>query len=235
MIILENISKSYGKNEVLKNINLKIADSESVAILGSNGSGKTTLVEIISGVLKPNNGHVYFVDHNNEKVHKKIGVQFQDGYWPAGTTPMDLIKFYKGKSYLTTVEGQHLIDAFELKNILKKDIASLSGGQRQRFNCFLSILNDPEILVLDELITGLDLKMQIRLVNFFKEWKQLKKINLLIVSHTPEEVEMLCDRVIILKDGLVYLNQNIDTILQEFGTLRKMLIKYFEEEVGYEE
>ncbi len=72
---------------------------------------------------------------------------------------MDLIKFYKGRGYLTTPEGQKLIEIFELKNLLKKEISALSGGQRQRFNCFLSILNDPEILVLDELVTGLDLKM----------------------------------------------------------------------------
>ncbi len=67
---------------------------------------------------------------------------------------------------------------------MKKEISLLSGGQRQRFNCFLSILNDPEILILDELVTGLDLKMQIKLVNFIKSWKEIKKINLLIVSHT---------------------------------------------------
>ncbi|WP_342260523.1 hypothetical protein [Spiroplasma endosymbiont of Notiophilus biguttatus] len=62
---------------------------------------------------------------------------------------------------------------------MKKEISLLSGGQIQRFNCFLSILNDPEILILDELVTGLDLKMQIKLVNFIKSWKEIKKINLL--------------------------------------------------------
>ncbi|BET38030.1 hypothetical protein [Spiroplasma ixodetis] len=87
---------------------------------------------------------------------------------------------------------------------MKKEIFLLSVGQRQRFNCFLSILNDPEILILDELVTGLDLKMQIKLVNFIKSWKEIKKINLLIVSHTPEEVELLCDRVVILKNGEIY-------------------------------
>nr|WP_281749655.1 ATP-binding cassette domain-containing protein [Spiroplasma ixodetis] len=66
-----------------------------------------------------------------------------------------------------------------MNDILKKEISLLSGGQRQRFNCFLSILNDPEILILDELVTGLDLKMQIKLVNFIKSWKEIKKINLL--------------------------------------------------------
>ncbi|WP_338966563.1 MULTISPECIES: ABC transporter ATP-binding protein [unclassified Spiroplasma] len=202
--------------------------------LGANGSGKTTLVEIISGVLKPSTGKVMFFNDKYEKIKKTIGVQFQDGYWPSGTTPIDLIKFYKGRGYLTTLEGQTLIDAFELKNLLKKEISSLSGGQRQRFNCFLSIINDPEILVLDELVTGLDLKMQIKLVNFLKRWKDEKKINLLIVSHTPEEVELLCDRVLLLKDGEIYSDQPITEIIKNNGSLRKVLVNYFEDVVGYE-
>ncbi|UNF61737.1 ATP-binding cassette domain-containing protein [Spiroplasma poulsonii] len=68
MIILENISKHYGKNHVLKDINLEIKESESVAFLGANGSGKTTLVEIISGVLKPSTGKVMFVNDKYEKI-----------------------------------------------------------------------------------------------------------------------------------------------------------------------
>ncbi|WP_425379410.1 ATP-binding cassette domain-containing protein [Spiroplasma endosymbiont of Stenodema calcarata] len=227
MIVLENINKNYGKNHILKDINLQIKESESVAFLGANGSGKTTLVEIISGVLKPSTGKVKFVNNKQEKVKKTIGVQFQDGYWPSGTTPIDLIKFYKGRGYLKTLEGQKLIDVFELKYLLKKEISALSGGQRQRFNCFLSILNDPDILVLDELVTGLDLKMQIKLVNFLKEWKTERKVNLLIVSHTPEEVELLCDRVLLLKDGEIYSDQLITEIIKNNGSLRKMLINYF--------
>ncbi len=74
MIILENISKNYGKNQVLKNINLEIPASQSLAILGANGSGKTTLVEIISQVLKPTSGKVLFLDDVGKKVSRKICV-----------------------------------------------------------------------------------------------------------------------------------------------------------------
>ena len=231
MIILQDISKSYGKNQVLKNINLKIPHSQSLAILGANGSGKTTLVEIISQVLKPTSGKVLFFD-DGKKINPKIGVQFQDGYWPVGTRIFDLIKFYKNKNYFKTVEDKKLIDVFELNDILKKDISLLSGGQRQRFNCFLSILNDPEILILDELVTGLDLKMQIKLVNFIKNWKIEKKINLLIVSHNPEEVELLCDRVVILKNGDIYQDETINEIIKKYGSLRKMMVEYYHNEVN---
>ncbi|WP_338986246.1 ABC transporter ATP-binding protein [Spiroplasma endosymbiont of Thecophora atra] len=232
MIILENISKNYGKNQVLKNINLEIPASQSLAILGANGSGKTTLVEIISQVLKPTSGKVLFLDDVGKKVSRKIGVQFQEGYWPVGTRIIDLKQFYKNKKYIKSEEGKGLIDVFELNDILKKEISLLSGGQRQRFNCFLSILNDPEILILDELVTGLDLKMQIKLVNFIKSWKEIKKINLLIVSHTPEEVELLCDRVVILKNGEIYQDQSIDAIIKKYGSLRKMMVEYYQNEVN---
>lgn len=77
MIILENISKHYGKNHVLKDINLEIKESESVAFLGANGSGKTTLVEIISGVLKPSTGKAMFVNDKYEKIKKQLEYNFK--------------------------------------------------------------------------------------------------------------------------------------------------------------
>ncbi|QEH62116.1 peptide/nickel transport system ATP-binding protein [Spiroplasma chinense] len=224
MINLSNVQKNYGKKVVLKGINLTFNENEAVAVVGSNGCGKTTLVELVANLIQPTEGEIVRQENLN------IGMQFQDGSWPIGTKLSDLITFYKDKSYKKTEEFKKLVEAFDLEGIISRDISSLSGGQRQRINCFLSIINEPNVLILDELITGLDLEMQIKLISFFQNYKKEKKIILLIVSHIPEEVEALCDRVIILKDGTVYEDKNIEEITKEYGTLRKRLIKYYENE-----
>ncbi|WP_339029732.1 ABC transporter ATP-binding protein [Spiroplasma endosymbiont of Cantharis nigra] len=230
MIELVDICKKYKKNEVLKGINLNILDNESIAILGSNGCGKTTLAEIIAKVIKPSSGEIEYLDNEKNKINKKIGMQFQDGSWPIGTRVYDLVKFFRNKEYFDTEEFQELSLAFNLKEIIKKDMFSLSGGQRQRANCFLSIINKPDILILDELITGLDLEMQIRLISFFKNYKATNNIILLIVSHIPEEVESLCDRVIILKDGVIFEDKKVTEIKKKYKSLRERLIYYYENE-----
>ncbi|QBQ07283.1 ABC transporter ATP-binding protein [Spiroplasma gladiatoris] len=227
MILLKDINKFYGKKQVLKDINLTINNSEAVAFLGSNGSGKTTLVEIIAKLLKPTSGTVEHNNENNDKEKVRVGMQFQDGSWPPGTKILDLVTFYKNKSYLKSKEFLDLVDAFNLDKFIKKPIDSLSGGERQRANCFLSVINDPQILILDELITGLDLEMQIKLINFFKNYKKNNDLTLLIVSHIPEEVEDLCDRVVLLKDGEVFEDISIKEIQKKYGSLRKRLLEYY--------
>ncbi|WP_156006870.1 ABC transporter ATP-binding protein [Spiroplasma tabanidicola] len=228
MIVIDKVNKYYGKKQVLKDINLTIKDSESIAFLGSNGSGKTTLVEIIAKLLKPTSGSIKYTDESNSEVQKRVGMQFQDGSWPPGTKVLDLVSFYKNKTFLKTKEFEELVEAFNLNEFIKKPIDSLSGGQRQRANCFLSIINEPQVLILDELITGLDLEMQIKLINFFKSYKKNKNLTLLIVSHIPEEVEDLCDRIVILKDGEVYEDKNIKEVKEKYGSLRKRLMDYYE-------
>ncbi|AKU79925.1 ATP-binding cassette domain-containing protein [Spiroplasma turonicum] len=232
MIKIEKVNKFYGKKHVLKDVDLVIKDNSSVAFIGSNGSGKTTLVEIIAELLKPTSGTVKYIDDaTNNVIKKRVGMQFQDGSWPPGTKILDLVKFYKNKAFLKTDEFNDLVASFSLEKFINKTIDSLSGGERQRANCFLSIINKPEVLILDELITGLDLEMQIKLVNYFKNYKNKNNLSLLVVSHIPEEVEELCDRVIILKDGVVFEDKKMSQILKEHGSLRKRLIKYYNIEI----
>lgn len=227
MILLENINKKYGKNEVIKNISLKINNGESIAFVGANGCGKTTLVEIISGVLKPTDGKVLFVNENGIDIKNRMGVQFQEGNWPVGTKVIDLIRFYKGREWKLDSYLENIIRIFDIETILKEDVSKLSGGQKQRFNCFLSIINEPKVLILDELITGLDLKMQIKLTDFFLELQKKENITLLIVSHIPEEVQELSSRVIFLKDGNVFEDISTKKIIEKYGSVREKVKEFF--------
>ncbi|PPE04473.1 ABC transporter ATP-binding protein [Entomoplasma ellychniae] len=225
MIEIKNISKKFGKNMVLNNITLNINDGESVALLGSNGSGKTTLLEIIIGQIKPTSGTV-LID-NEKNGYDKIGIQFQEGVWPKGVTSKLIINYFKKKhNSIKEPEVKKLIEIFEISDFLSKDLNSLSGGQKQRLNTLLAVVNDPKYICLDEMITGLDLKMQLKLFDYFEDLKKLNK-TIIIVSHIPEEVERLCDRFIILKDGNIFYQNTVKKAIKEFGTIRNLMIDYY--------
>ncbi|WP_075048913.1 ABC transporter ATP-binding protein [Spiroplasma turonicum] len=229
MLEIKNITKKFGKSIVLDNINFTVKDGEAVGILGSNGAGKTTLMEIIVGQIKPTSGKVLL--NGKEDVYKNVGIQFQEGFWPKGMNSNLLIKYFKKRWTKGFDEKTNeLIKTFELENILKKDLNQLSGGQKQRLNTLLAILNDPNYIFLDEMITGLDLKMQLRLADFFANLKKEKK-TLLIISHIPEEVETLCDRVMIIDKGKIFLDMNIDDVKKKYKTVRELLIKYYKGEL----
>ncbi|WP_338984268.1 ABC transporter ATP-binding protein [Spiroplasma endosymbiont of Diplazon laetatorius] len=228
MLEIKNLSKNIGKNKILNNINLKIQTGECVGILGSNGAGKTTLMECIVGQIKPTSGEI-LVDGEKESF-KKFGIQFQEGIWPMGVNSKILIKFFK-KNWFKELDPhtKELIKIFEIESFLNKDLNNLSGGQKQRINTFLAVVNNPKYIFLDEMITGLDLKMQLKLIEFFKTYKFQGK-TIVVISHIPEEVEELCDRLVILKKGEIFLDEKISEIIKKYGSVRKLLINYYESE-----
>ncbi|AUM62655.1 ATP-binding cassette domain-containing protein [Spiroplasma monobiae] len=228
MLEIKNLTKTIGKNKIIKNINIKIKKGECVGILGSNGAGKTTLMELIVGQIKPTSGEILIDGEKN--TYKKVGIQFQEGSWPMGVNSKILIKFFKSNWFKETDEiTKELIKIFEIEEILKKDLNNLSGGQKQRINTFLAVINNPEYIFLDEMVTGLDLKMQLKLLAFFKKLKSEGK-TIIVISHIPEEVEELCDRVIILKKGEIYIDKTTSEIIKTNGSVRKLLIDYYDSE-----
>ncbi|ARU91114.1 peptide/nickel transport system ATP-binding protein [Spiroplasma clarkii] len=223
MIQISNLTKKYGDKEVLKELELKIEKGTSVAILGANGAGKTTLVEIIGGIQNKTSGEIIF----SKNINERIGIQFQEGVWPPKTRALDLIKFFKGKKWKEDQYTMEIFEVFEIEKILKEDITKLSAGQKQRFNCFLAIINKPTLLILDELITGLDIKMQIKILNYINNLRKRDKITLLIISHIPDEIEQLCERIILLKDGKVVENKTTQEVIKQNGSVRKYMEEFF--------
>lgn len=222
---IKNVSKKFGKTNVLNDISITINKGEVVGLLGSNGSGKTTLMEIVVGQLKPTSGTVE-IDGKKDG-YKKVGIQFQEGIWPKGLNCKTLIKYFKSDwSAFKREEVQKIIKIFEIEDFINKDLNELSGGQKQRLNTLLAVLNNPDYICLDEMITGLDLKMQLKLVAYFKELKKQQK-TMLIISHIPEEVEELCDKLIILDKGSVYYSATIDDVKKNYKSVRNLLITYY--------
>ncbi|ATZ18477.1 ABC transporter ATP-binding protein [Williamsoniiplasma somnilux] len=226
IIQIKDLKKSFGKKEVLKGINLEIKEGERIAILGGNGAGKTTLVEIIAQTSKQTSGDIQIDIPGNLK--KEIGIQFQNGEWPAGISANDMIQFYKAMFPNFTDEWEKKLNSvFEIDEFRKRHLNRLSGGQKQRFNAMISVLNNPKIVILDELTTGLDMLLQFKIIEFYKTNTANTNQTLILVSHSPEEVELLCERMIIIHKGLVGFDQPVKEVVNKYGSVRKAMDLYF--------
>ena len=213
MLELNNVSKSYGNSVILKNVSIKIEDSEIVSILGSSGSGKTTLLNLILGLVKPNNGEIIYNGTNITDVSMKdrgFNIVFQDySLFPNLNAYNNIIyglKNYPDRS--TSEEVDSLIELLDLKEHLNKKIDMLSGGQKQRVALARTLVMKPKILLLDEPLSALDgvIKESIKesIVNIAKKFN----LTTIIVTHDPEEVLTISDKVLIINNGNI----------EQFGT-----------------
>ncbi|RXY96791.1 ABC transporter ATP-binding protein [Malacoplasma penetrans] len=230
IIEIKNLNKSFNrnKNHVLKNISIDLYENEHTAILGGNGAGKTTLVEILAGITKADEGEINYLYEYKNSFQEKIGIQFQDSSYPKGLSVKDIISFILDifKSDLNKDELNALIKIFGIDEFYNKKANSLSGGQSQRLNCLLSILHKPSFLILDELSTGLDVTIKSNIKSFIKEFAKENKITLLLVSHDMDEIQYLSQRIIILKNGEIFVDAKLEDIIKEFGSLTECMDMY---------
>ncbi len=225
IVSLENINKFYDKKHVLKDLSFDIKKGDRIAFIGGNGSGKSTTVEIIAKVKEQSSGTI--------KYDKKIviGIQFQESNYPIGITVNALVKFYLNRydTKLTKDEISKMVNIFRLEDLLKKQIIDLSGGQKQRLNILLALIHQPNFLILDELSTGLDIKVRRELRDFIKEYlKKNKDCALILVTHSMSEAEELANRVIVLDWGKITHDLSLTAIKKKHKSLSKFADSVFD-------
>ena len=207
-IELKDISKTYNNIEVLKNINFSVKKGEILGLLGVNGAGKSTIMKIICSYVKPNSGKVKICEKDIE-THTKL-TKSKIGYLSEKNPLYEemyvneflifISKFYKEKNKnLNTV-----LENTNLKDIKNKKIKILSAGQRKRVGIAQAILHDPDVLILDEPTATLDPNQKNEIHNLIKVLGENKAI--LFSSHIIDEVEKICDRIIIIHKGNIIAN-----------------------------
>lgn len=209
MLEVSDLYKSYGKHRVLEALSFTAQRGEIIGLVGENGAGKSTLLKILATLSKADQGNILLDDKAYRKYfksHRKIiGYVPQDiAVWD-DLTVLENMKFFEKLSTVrkSTDELISLLDNIRLERHHSK-VSSLSGGMKRKLNLAISLIHNPELLLLDEPTAGIDLKSRIEIGEFLKELA--KKNNMLIIytSHDMNEIKEVCDRVLVIGQDSFY-------------------------------
>jgi ABC-2 type transport system ATP-binding protein len=213
-IEVKNLTKLYGEQKALNTVSFSLAKGEIVGFLGPNGAGKSTMMKILTGYIPPSEGEAFVggldVQAEGIEVRKKVG------YLPEHN-PLYLEMYVK--EYLLFIAGLYGTDKTKVPNIIEKvglgpekhkKLGQLSKGYRQRAGLAAALIHEPEVLILDEPTTGLDVNQLVEIRQLIKEAGENKTV--MLSTHIMQEVEYLCDRVIIINNGEIVADRPIDDL-----------------------
>lgn len=217
IVEIKNLSKNYNKKEVLKNINLNIAEGQIVGLFGPNGSGKTTLLKTIAGLLKEYSGDVK-IGGENVGVYTKSIVSYlpEKTYFNKNTTPQDAISIFS--DFYTD------FNADKAKSMLKElslsetqRIGTMSKGMQEKLQLIMVMSREARLYLLDEPLGGVDPASRDYILDtIIKNYNE--KSSILLSTHLIHDVERIFDKAIFIKDGNIVLNEYVDVIRDEKGT-----------------
>ena len=217
MIEIKNISKKFGKLEVLKNVSVSCNSGQCIALIGPNGCGKTTLIKSILGMVIPDSGSMEF---NQKSIfgdylyREKIGYMPQIGRYPDTMTIGEIIEMVKKIRNSKDNLDEDLFRDFEIEKMLNKQMRTLSGGTTQKISAVLAFLFNPDVLILDEPTAGLDpLASELLKEKIIKEKEKGKLI--IITSHLLSELDDLISEIIFMQDGKIFFHKKVNELREE--------------------
>lgn len=223
-----NLTKKFGNQTALNNINLEIGKSEIIGLLGPNGAGKSTLMKSVTGALKIDEGEIIFDGRN--LAHHSLEAKRKMGFLPENN-PLYAEMYVK--EYLTFVSEIHGVPKSKIEEVIdlvgitpekSKKISQLSKGYRQRVGLAQAIIHAPELLILDEPTNGLDPNQILEIRNAIREIGREKTV--ILSTHIMQEVEALCSRVILIHKGNIIQDSPIADFKDKFGSLEEAFADY---------
>ena len=213
-IIIKNISKTYKNQVALNSINLNIKKGEIVGLLGPNGAGKSTLIKILTGYISANNGEVKIcgdnINENPKLVKQKIGYLAENNPLYIEMYIKEYLKYIAEIYKVSFQEIDKIIELTGLNSEKNKKINQLSKGYKQRVGLAAALIHNPEVLILDEPTTGLDPNQLIEIRKLIKNIGNNKTV--IFSTHILQEVEKICDRIIIINKGNIVDDQKVDDL-----------------------
>jgi ABC-2 type transport system ATP-binding protein len=205
VIHVAGLSKSYGSTRAVQDVTLEVFQGEIFGLIGPNGAGKTTAMECIEGLRVPDAGRVAVLglDPFRDVVPllNRIGVQLQEAQLQKRITVREAVMLWSSL-YRTSVDGHQLLAQLGIAAKTNSRFMTLSGGQKQRLFIALALINDPEVVFLDELTTGLDPQARRAIWELVRGIRDRGK-TVFLTTHLMEEAERLCDRVAIIDHGRI--------------------------------
>ena len=231
IIEVNKLNKIYDKITAVKNLSFVINKGKIIGLLGPNGCGKTTTIAMILGLLKPTSGEVLIKGKNIEKERINLleKMNFISPYveLPKKLTVEENLKVYGGLYGIKNINEKisELVNELRLNEFLKKKTGELSSGQKNRISLAKALINDPEILLLDEPTASLDPETGDFVRSFIEKYSSKTNVTILLASHNMNEVERLCDSVMMMKDGIIVDTGKSQELISRHG--RKNLEEVF--------
>jgi ABC-2 type transport system ATP-binding protein len=205
IIEVSGIRKTYGATVAVADISFKVSEGEIFGLIGPNGAGKTTTMECVEGVRRPDRGAISILGldpfRDVYQLQNRIGVQLQTAQLQKRIKVWEAVDLW-ASLYATAVDGDRLLEQLGLGNKRNAWFMTLSGGQKQRLFIALALINDPEVVFLDELTTGLDPQARRAIWELVRGIRDRGK-TVFMTTHLMEEAERLCDRVAIIEHGKI--------------------------------
>jgi ABC-2 type transport system ATP-binding protein len=205
VIRVSSIRKTYGRIVAVDEVSFDVEAGEIFGLIGPNGAGKTTTMECVEGLRTPDRGaiSVFGLDPRRDAhtLQERIGVQLQEAQLQKRIKVREAVSFW-ASIYRAPVDGDRLIEQLGLSDKRNAWFMTLSGGQKQRLSIALALINDPELVFLDELTTGLDPQARRAIWELVRGIRQRGK-TVFLTTHLMEEAEKLCDRVAIIDHGRI--------------------------------
>src|SRR3989344_4824293 len=230
IIELKSLTKDYGNHRGIFNLDLQLNQGELLGFLGPNGAGKTTTLRLVMGYLRPNSGLVEIFGQNNRE--NSTPIRRKIGYLPGalrlyedmtGQSMLDYFSHLRGDVDWNYIESLRVRFNADFKRKLK----TLSHGNKQKIGIIQAFMHQPDLLILDEPTNGLDPLMQIEFYDLLKETRD-RGATIFMSSHNLPEVERVCDRVAIIKDGLLVTIEKIEVLKKK---AKRILQVEFEQKV----
>jgi len=211
VIQVSGIRKTYGRTVAIDEVSFEVKDGEIFGLIGPNGAGKTTTMECVEGIRKPDHGTISVLGldpfRQVYKLQDRIGVQLQQAQLQKRIKVWEAIDLWASLYKKKPADAERLLDQLGLADKRDAWFMNLSGGQKQRLFIALALINDPEVVFLDELTTGLDPQARRAIWELVRGIRERGK-TVFLTTHLMEEAERLCDRVAIIERGRII---DIDT------------------------
>jgi ABC-2 type transport system ATP-binding protein len=227
IIQVKGLTKKYGTTIAVDEISFDVQEGEIFGMIGPNGAGKTTTIECIEGLRKPDQGMVRVLDYDPTKQERQLryllGIQLQEANLPEHLKVWEALDLY-ASFYPQALDWQELVEDLGLVEKQNTTFRKLSGGQKQRLFIALALINDPLLVFLDELTTGLDPQARHAIWELVRGVRSRGK-TVFLTTHFMEEAERLCDRVAIIDHGKIVALDTPVNLIKSFAIEERVIFR----------